>query len=86
MSNAQRTIICVITVRDLRDNSEALLAAVAAGESFIVVHDGSPVAELRPIDRRVFVSKDELRRGADLPPIDGAELDELYEQDLFRDT
>ncbi|MFD0560435.1 prevent-host-death family protein [Stackebrandtia endophytica] len=80
----------VINQRELRNDSGAILQAVAAGESFIIARNGTPVAELRPLARRTFVPKEEVfRTAANLPPIDGAELraelDELYDQEPFRD-
>jgi prevent-host-death family protein len=52
----------VIPQRELRNQNAAIIAAVAAGESFVVTRNGTPVAELRPVTtvRRTFVSKAEL--------------------------
>lgn len=51
-----------IAQRELRNDNAKVIAAVAAGESFIVTRNGVPVAELRPIvpTRRIVVSKSEL--------------------------
>lgn len=78
----------MINQRDLRNDSGKILRAVAGGETFIVASNGTPVAELRPLPPRKFVRKEEaLRTAAHLPSMDyaefRAELDELYEQDLF---
>ncbi len=51
-----------ISQRELRNDSAAVLRAVQAGESFLVARNGLPVAELRPIAVRRFVSREELRR------------------------
>lgn len=47
---------------ELRNDNAGLIAAVAAGETFIVTRNGEPVAELRPIrpGRRTFVTRDEV--------------------------
>lgn len=52
----------VIAQRDLRNQNASIIAAVVAGESFVVTRHGTPVAELRPIGRgrRIFVPKGEL--------------------------
>jgi prevent-host-death family protein len=49
----------VIPQRELRNQNAAVIAAVAAGESFLVTRNGTPVAELRPVaaGRRRFVLK-----------------------------
>lgn len=51
-----------IPQRELRNDNARVIAAVAAGESFVVTRNGIPVAELRPIQRlqRSFVPKIEL--------------------------
>lgn len=48
--------------RDLRNNNAGAIDAVVAGKTFIVTHNGEPVAELRPIPhrRRTFVPRHEL--------------------------
>jgi prevent-host-death family protein len=52
----------VIPQRELRNQNAAIIAAVAAGESFVVTRNGTPVAELRPVTtaRRTLVPKGEL--------------------------
>lgn len=72
-----------ITQRELRNESAAVMDAVERGETIVVTRNGTPVAELRPIRRRIFVPTAELRRAfANLPPIDyGAmrsEMDALF--------
>jgi prevent-host-death family protein len=51
-----------IAQRQLRNDNAKVIAAVAAGESFVVTRNGVPVAELRPIQqtRRTFVPTAEL--------------------------
>ena len=41
-----------VPVRDLRNNSAALLARVARGESVVVTRDGEAVAAVVPLRRR----------------------------------
>lgn len=57
-----------IPQRELRNDNAGVIAAVAAGETFVVTRNGEPVAELRPIRpvRRTFVTRDEVlnRTGA----------------------
>lgn len=52
----------IIAQRELRNDNAKVIAAVAAGETFVVTRNGEPVAELRPIrpGRRAFVPRDEI--------------------------
>lgn len=52
----------IISQRELLGETAKVIAAVTAGETFIVTSNGEPVAELRPIraGRRAFVSRDEV--------------------------
>ena len=79
----------VIAQRELRNQNTSIMAAVAAGKSFVVTRHGTPVAELRPIvpGRRRFVGKAELvALGVGSPHIDAAafraDLDRLVDQSL----
>lgn len=47
----------IITQRELRNESAAILREVEAGRTVIVSRNGTPVGELRPIRRRRFVSR-----------------------------
>ncbi len=51
-----------IAQRELRNDNAKVIAAVAAGETFVVTRHGEPVAEPRPIQagRRTFIARDEL--------------------------
>lgn len=51
-----------IAQRELRNDNAKVMAAVVAGESFVVTRNGIPVAELRPVQnaRRALVPKVEL--------------------------
>ena len=52
----------VITQEELRDHVGEVLRRVEAGESLTVTVAGRPVAELRPIERRRWVSGAALAR------------------------
>lgn len=78
-----------IPQRLLRNQNASVIAAVAAGETFVVTRNGTPVAELRPITaaRRTFVPRAELAALAGKGPhIDArafrADLDRLADQAL----
>ncbi len=47
----------VITQRELRNDSGAIMRGLDRGEAFIVTRNGVPVGELRPLQRRRFVPK-----------------------------
>lgn len=51
-----------IAQRELRNENASVIAAVQAGETFVVTRNGEPVAELRPIRpaRRTFVPRAEI--------------------------
>lgn len=52
----------MIAQRELRNDNAAVIAAVRAGETFVVTRNGEPVAELRPYrpGRRTFVPRSEV--------------------------
>jgi len=45
-----------ITQRELRNRSGEIMRALDRGERFLVTRNGVPVGELRPLERRRFVS------------------------------
>ena len=47
----------VITQRELRNQSAAVLREVEAGRTVVVTRNGTPVAEMRPLGRHRFVSR-----------------------------
>lgn len=57
-----------IAQRELRNDMARVLRAVEAGETVIVTTNGRPVAELRPIRPRRFVSRDVLIEAAKTAP------------------
>ena len=76
-----------ITQRQLRNDSGAILREVQAGEHLTVTRNGTPVAELRPLAVRRFVSRAVIKTAAATAPrIDAerfrADLDALVDQDV----
>ncbi len=76
-----------VSIRDLRNSGGDFIDRVEAGESFTVTRAGRPVAELRPIGRRTFVSTALLReRWARLPAMDPAllraDIDAIVDQSM----
>ena len=57
-----------ITQRQLRNESAAVLRDVQAGHHLIVTRNGTPVAELRPVAARRFVSRTVLAQAARTAP------------------
>lgn len=51
-----------VAQRELRNDNAKVIAAVAAGETFVATRHCEPVAEPRPIraGRRTFIARDEL--------------------------
>ena len=77
----------IITQRELRNESAAVLREVEAGRTIVVTRNGTPVAELRPIRRRRFVPRATLAEAAARAPrIDAArfraDLDAVVDQHL----
>jgi prevent-host-death family protein len=77
----------VITQRELRNDSAAVLREVQAGQTLIISRNGVPVAELRPVPPRRFVPRaviaDAARRA---PRVDAgrlrADLDAVADQSV----
>lgn len=75
----------VITQRELRNDSAAILREVQAGQRIIVTRNGVPVAELRPIEPRRFVPRAAIAASAARAPrVDAerfrADLDAVADQ------
>jgi prevent-host-death family protein len=75
----------MITQRELRNESAAVLREVEAGRTFVVTRNGTPVAELRPLRPRRFVPRAVLADAAGRAPrIDAgqfrADVDALIDQ------
>ncbi len=81
------TVMRTITRRELLNDSAAVLRDVQAGQAVIVTRNGTPVAELRPVSPRRFVSRTAIADAArSAPRINAgqfrADLDELVDQNL----
>lgn len=61
----------VVTQREFRNNSAAVMDAVEAGETYHITRNGVAVAELRPLPRRRRLGAEELvERHQRLPRVD----------------
>jgi prevent-host-death family protein len=61
----------VISQREFRNNSAAVMNAVEAGETYRISRNGVEVAELRPLNRKRRLSAEELvERHRRLPRVD----------------
>jgi len=77
----------VVTQRELRNQSAAVLREVEAGRTIIVTRNGTPVAELRPLQPRRFVPRTTLAEAvARAPRVDAerfrADLDAVIDQSV----
>jgi prevent-host-death family protein len=79
----------IIGQRELRNDNAKVIAAVAAGETFVVTRNGTPVAELIPIRERRprFVTRSALiEAAAHGPSLDAtrfrADIDRTFDQSL----
>ena len=84
-----RRVSKTIGQRELRNDNAKVIDAVAAGETFVVTRNGTPVAELRPVNARRprFVARASIiEAAAQGPTIDAArfrmDLDRVAEQSL----
>jgi prevent-host-death family protein len=73
----------VISQREFRNHSAAVMDAVEAGETYHVTRNGVEVAELRPLPRRRRLTAEELvERHRTLPQVDHVrmrqEADEFF--------
>lgn len=76
----------VISQREFRNNSAAVMDAVEAGETYHVTRNGVEIAELRPLPRRRRLTAEELvERHRRLPRVDHIrmrqEADEFFGTD-----
>lgn len=81
------TMSRVITQRELRNDSAAILREVQAGQTIIITRNGVPVAELRPIQPRRFVPRAVIAEAAARAPrVDAgrfrADLDAVIDQSV----
>jgi antitoxin (DNA-binding transcriptional repressor) of toxin-antitoxin stability system len=76
----------VITQRELRNESGAIMRALDRGESFVVTRNGVPVGDLTPTRPRRVVERDAFVAAlAGAPPVDAArfrsDVDAVIDQD-----
>jgi len=65
----------IISQREFRNNSAAVMDAVEAGETYHVTRNGIEIAELRPLSRRRRLTAKELvEQHRRLPRIDYAQM------------
>jgi prevent-host-death family protein len=65
----------IITQREFRNNSAAVMDAVEAGQTYRITRNGTEVAELRPVNRIRHLGAEELvARHRRLPRVDPAEM------------
>ncbi|MDX6281883.1 MAG: hypothetical protein QOH03_2954 [Kribbellaceae bacterium] len=65
----------IITQREFRNHSAAVMDSVEAGETYHITRNGTEVAELRPLGRRRRLTAEELvARHRRLPRVDSARL------------
>ena len=77
----------IISQRELRNDSGAILREVQAGQAIVVTRNGVPVAELRPVSRRRFVLRAVIAEAARRAPrVDAgafrADLDAVVNQSV----
>jgi prevent-host-death family protein len=82
-------VTTTIGQRELRNDNAKVIDAVAAGETFVVTRNGTPVAELRPVarGRATFVSRAAIVAAAQRgPSLDAGrfrrDLDQSIDQSL----
>jgi prevent-host-death family protein len=78
-----------ITQRELRNESGEIMRSVERGESFTITRNGTPIARLIPLRRRVFVPREEAMAAfATAPRIDAdrfrEDLDSIIDDDPAR--
>jgi prevent-host-death family protein len=73
----------VVSQRELRNESGALLRAAERGEIVVVTRNGIPTAQLGPIQPAAAVGREEAVRGARaLPRVDAGRLKQDVDQIL----
>jgi prevent-host-death family protein len=74
----------MITQKELRNDSAAVLRAAEAGEEIIVTRNGTPIARLMPlVDESPFVSAEVMNRTAEgLPKIDFKKFRQDLQEDI----
>jgi prevent-host-death family protein len=80
----------IITQREFRNHSAAVMDSVEAGETYHITRNGTEVAELRPLGRRRRLTAEELvAKHRRLPRVDTEQLrqeaDEFFGGDRIGD-
>jgi antitoxin (DNA-binding transcriptional repressor) of toxin-antitoxin stability system len=80
----------IISQREFRNSSAAVMDAVEAGETFHVTRNGVEIAELRPLSQRRQLTTEELiAKHRRLPRVDAAQMrkdiDEFFGEDRLSD-
>jgi prevent-host-death family protein len=63
-----------VSIRELRNRGGDIVDRVTAGERVVITRSGTPVAELRPLSRRIATTAALVQRRRSLPPVDPAAL------------
>jgi antitoxin (DNA-binding transcriptional repressor) of toxin-antitoxin stability system len=76
-----------ISQRELRNDSGRIMRALDEGESFVITRNGTPVGELRPLQRHRFIAAGAVvAMFRDAPAIDGTafknDLDAVVDQQI----
>ncbi|RSD19856.1 type II toxin-antitoxin system Phd/YefM family antitoxin [Amycolatopsis eburnea] len=80
----------IISQRELRNGSAAIMDAVEAGETFHVTRNGVEIAELRPLaPRRRLTTEELVAKHRRMPRVDATEMrrdiDEFFGDDRLSD-
>lgn len=78
----------MISQRELRNDTATVIRQVQAGRTLVLTRNGTPVAEIRPLPPRRFVSREVIAdAGARAPRVDAdqyrRDLDSVVDQDIF---
>jgi antitoxin (DNA-binding transcriptional repressor) of toxin-antitoxin stability system len=72
----------VISQRELRNDSAAIMRALDEGEAFVITRNGVPVGQLKPVGKRPASRDEILAAFANLPRIDPErfrrDLDDIF--------
>lgn len=74
-----------VSIRDLRNKGGEIVDRAAAGEKIVITRDGTPVAELTPLQPQLSTAE-VIERWKHLPPMDPdslrRDIDDLFDQSL----
>jgi prevent-host-death family protein len=76
----------VVSIRELRNHGGAVVDRVSRGEQITITRDGTPVAELRPVDPPTLTAEVLIDRWRSVPAVDPiafrADIDAGVDPDL----